>query len=442
MARLTVPPEEPTSTSGREIQGGLDGERRLITAMFADVKGSTALAGQIDTEDWVEIMSHVLQVLSAEIQRYGGEIDRYEGDGLVAFFGLAAAHEDDAERAVLAALAMQEAVQRYAEGLAARQGIELLLRVGLNTGEVIATHVGKAFQHGEATAMGGTLALGARLEPAAEPGTVLAGENTYRLLERSFEWQSMGGIAAKGYSEPVAAYRPLKHRPTPGKRRGIEGLESPLVGRDSEVHALEQAIERLQAGIGGIVTVVGEAGIGKSRLVTEIRKSEYPKSAPDPRSGLQWVEGRCLSYATNTAYQVWLDMVRELLGIAPDDPAAAVRTALAEWVRTFCRDGYEHVYPYIARMMSLPLDEESRAVLRDLGYCYYLEQRLDEAEKVLNRGGILGVFPEAGNWAQVLRPARPGAGRSVGSGGRAARSGCAPARRGARQRGWRPRCGG
>jgi len=365
-------PAQPSSTPLTESESRLEGERRMITAMFAHVKSSTALAGQIDTEDWVEIMRRALQILSAEIHRYGGQVDRYEGDGLVAFFGLSTAHEDDAERAVLAALAMQEAIQRYAQELAERQGadtehpIELLLRVGLSTGEVIATHVGQAWQHGEATAMGRTLDLAARLEPAAEPGTVLVGEHTYRLLERSFEWQPMSGIPAKGYSEPVAAYRPLKHRPMPGKGRGIKGLESPLVGREAEIGALGEAIERLQAGIGGIVTVVGEAGIGKSRLVTEASKSANLKSAPDSRSGLQWIEGRCLSYATNTAYQVWLDIVRRLLRVAPDDLHAAVRGALEESVRTSCPDCYADVYPYVARLLSLSLDKESEAVLQGL----------------------------------------------------------------------------
>jgi class 3 adenylate cyclase/predicted ATPase len=328
--------------------------------MFADVKGSTALAGQIDTEDWVEIMRHALQIMSAEIRRYGGEIDRYEGDGLVAFFGLSTTHEDDAERAVLAALAMQEGIKRYAEELAEEQGIELLLRVGLSSGEVIATYVGEARQHGEATAMGRTVALAARLEPAAEPGTVLVGENTYRLVERCFEWQSMGGIAAKGYSEPVAAYRPLKHRATPGKGRGIEGLESPLVGRDGELMALGKALDSLKRGVGGVVTVTGEAGIGKSRLVAELRKQITGQH-------MQWAEGRCLSYGGSIAYQLWLDMVHGLLGIAPDAPPAAVRTALEEWVQASCPDCYEGVYPYMARLLSLSLDERMEAALRGLG---------------------------------------------------------------------------
>jgi len=364
---VSPPPGDRPEPAEGGIQGELEGERRVITAIFAHITGSTALAGQVDTEDWVEIMSRALHILSAEVHRYGGQVDRYEGDGLVAFFGLSAAHEDDAERAVLAGLAMQEAIKGYAQEPAERQGIELLLRVGLNTGEVIATHVGEAWQHGEATAMGRTIALAARLEHAAESGTVLVGEHTYRLVQRAFEWQVLGGISAQEYSEPVKAYRPLQHRMMLDKGRGVEGLESPLVGRHAEVGALEEAIERLRSGIGGIVTVVGEAGIGKSRLVTEIRKSEHLKSAPDPQSGLQWVEGRCLSYATNTIYQVWLDVVRGLLAVAPDAPPAAVRTALEEWVQAACPDCYGDVYPYMARLLSLSLDERTQAALRDLG---------------------------------------------------------------------------
>ena len=358
-ATQPIPPARPSSPPAGGTERGLEGERRVITVMFADIKGSTALAGQIDTEDWVEIMNHTLQILSAEIHRYGGQVDRYEGDGLVAFFGLATAHEDDAERAVLAALAMQEAVKRYAAELAARQGIELLLRVGLATGEVIATHVGNAFQHGEATAMGRTIALAARLEPAAKPGTVLVSENTYHLAERSFEWQDIGSIAAKGYNEPVPSYRPLKYRATAGKERGIEGLESPLVGRDEELMALRKAIDRLERGIGGIVTVVGEAGIGKSRLVTELRKRATDGAL------VQWVEGRCLSYGGSTAYLLWLNMLRDLVHVAQDALPAAAVDALRTRVQALCPDRFDAVYPYLCRLMSLRLSDEYEAV-RDM----------------------------------------------------------------------------
>ncbi|HUT21566.1 MAG TPA: adenylate/guanylate cyclase domain-containing protein, partial [Anaerolineae bacterium] len=189
------------------------GERRIATVILADVKGSTALAEQIDTETWVEIMRGVFQVLDVEIYRYGGEIDQYRGDGLVAFFGVPPAHEDDAERAVLAALAMQEAIAHHATELRKQydvggQPIALQLRVGVNTGEVVAASVGDQRWHSEDTAMGRAVALAARMETAAAPGTVLVTEQTHRLVAPLFEWEARGEIAVKGIREPVAAYRP------------------------------------------------------------------------------------------------------------------------------------------------------------------------------------------------------------------------------------------
>ena len=164
--------------------------------------------------------------------------------------------------------------------------------------------------------MGRAIAVAARLEPAAEPGTILVSENTYRLVGRSFEWQSMGGIAAKGYSEPVAAYRPLKHRAMPGKERGIEGLESPLVGRDEELIALRKAIDRLERGIGGIVTVVGEAGIGKSRLIAELKKREIMSRAT-------FVEGRAISMGRNLSFHPIIEILKQWASIKEDDGEAA-----------------------------------------------------------------------------------------------------------------------
>jgi class 3 adenylate cyclase/tetratricopeptide (TPR) repeat protein len=343
----------------------LRGERRRVTAILADVKGSTALAERIDVERWVEIMNRVFQILGTEIYRYGGEIDQYRGDGLLAFFGLPTAHEDDPERAVLAALAMQDEIKRYAEELSERERIELLLRVGVNTGEVIAASLGDGRQHREETAMGRAVALAARMETACEPGTVLVTEDTYRLVSAMFEWQALGEIAVKGVSEPLAAYRPLARavhdNAITGRGRGTEGLSSPLVGRDAEVRALREAVERLQSGVGGIVTVVGEAGIGKSRLVAEVRTgvgAVRTLSGISDEPPLQWVEGHCLSYDGSIAYQLWLDMLRGILNVAPDAPPPAVHDALRERVLTLCPGLFDRVYPYLARLMSLSLEEE------------------------------------------------------------------------------------
>jgi class 3 adenylate cyclase/tetratricopeptide (TPR) repeat protein len=356
LAALSSSPQEKGTVE-------LHGERRQATILLADVKGSTELAEQVDTEIWVEIMNRVFHLLGDAIYAFGGEIDQYRGDGLVAFFGAKAAHEDDPERAVRAALAMQEAVKRYAAELKAERGIELLLRIGINSGEVIAAEVGDRRQHSEDTAMGRAIALAARMESAAQPGTVLVTANTYRLTRPLFEWQALGEITVKGVSQPVTVYRPLVAHAVEGKGRGIEGLSSPLVGRDEEMNALRQAIGNLQRGVGGIVTLVGEAGIGKSRLVTELRKQTLEKVV-NPSQGLsvQWVEGHCLSYGGPIAYLPWLDMLRRVLNVTPDAPALTVRDALHAQVQALCPDCFDEVYPYLARLMSLPLEDEYETI--------------------------------------------------------------------------------
>jgi hypothetical protein len=207
------------------------------------------------------------------------------------------------------------------------------------------------------------------------------------LVAPLFEWQALGEITVKGISQSVTVYRPLAPRDAPSRGRGLAGMESPLVGRDAEFRALRQATQRVQSGVGGIVTIVGEAGLGKSRLVAEIRESVLRTSetsedeTPDDGAvsdgsadrvsldspSLQWVEGRCLSYATTVAYQIWLNIVHSLLEIAPDTPTSAVCDALERWIRASSPDLYEEVFPYMARMLSLSLDEETEAQLHGLG---------------------------------------------------------------------------
>jgi class 3 adenylate cyclase len=189
--RLPAPPrdaglQQPAEPIPERAQ--LKGERRRATIVFAGVNGSTALGEQIDVEAWVEIVSRAFHLLRSESRRFGGEVDQHQ-DSLVALFGAKAAHEDDPERAVRAALAMQEAVRRYATELAKQEGIELFLRVGVNTGDVIAHTIGR-HQYGEDTAMGHAIALAARIERSATPGTVLVSEHTYRLVQSLFKWEA------------------------------------------------------------------------------------------------------------------------------------------------------------------------------------------------------------------------------------------------------------
>jgi len=358
-------------------RGQVAKERRLVTILFSDVKDSTAMARSLDPEEVMEIMDGAFDVLIEPVYRYEGTLARLMGDAILAFFGAPLAHEDDPERACRAALGIIEGARKYATRLERERGIRgFNVRVGINTGLVVVGEVGSDLRV-EYTAMGDAVNVAARLESAAEPGTILVCEDTHKLIAHLFETEPTGPIQIKGRAEPVPAYSVLASKAAPLKLRGIAGLESPLVGREAECHALQEAIDRLQAGVGGIVTIVGEAGIGKSRLVAELRKVGANGRSPAQRTGpstslrtglspLQWAEGRCLSYGTSTAYLLWLDMLRGLLGLSVEGSPTALRDALREGVQGTSPEHFDDIYPYLGRLMSLPLEAEAEAAARDL----------------------------------------------------------------------------
>jgi class 3 adenylate cyclase/tetratricopeptide (TPR) repeat protein len=367
-------------------RGQVTAERRMVTILFSDVKGSTALAEDLDPEEVLEIMDGAFDVLIKPIYRYEGTLARLMGDGVLAFFGAPIAHEDDPERACRAALDIIEGARAYAARLEQERGITgFNVRVGINTGLVVVGEIGSDLRV-EYTAMGDAVNLAARMESAAEPGTVLISEATHKLIASLFETEALGPIQVKGKAKPVPVFRVLAAKEVPGKVRGIPGLESPLVGREAELAALGEALERLQAGVGGIVTIVGEAGIGKSRLVAEVRRavaSDSPRCHPERSEGsrvgsaeilrsaqndkpAQWVEGRCLSYGTSIAYLLWVDVLRNLLGLAPGDSPETQGDALREQVQSLCPNRFDDVYPYLARLMSLPLAHQEQSRLDDL----------------------------------------------------------------------------
>jgi class 3 adenylate cyclase len=334
-------------------------ERRAVTMLFSDVQGSTPMAERLDPEEVLEVMDGAFDVLIEPITRYEGTLARLAGDGILAFFGAPIAHEDDVERACRAALDIIAGAQEYAARLQEERGISgFNVRVGIHTGLVVVGEVGSDLRV-EYTAMGDAVNLPSRMEAAAEPGTVLVTEDTHRLIAPLFESEALGPIEVKGKAEAISVYRVLAPRAAVGKPRGIAGLASRLVGREAEFGALQEALERLQAGVGGIITVVGEAGIGKSRLVAEMRKGAAP-------AGIRWVEGRCLVYGESIAYLPWVDMLHALLGMSAEDPPLAVRDALRHWVEVLCPDHFDEVYPYLAHVMSLPPEDEVEAKLQGL----------------------------------------------------------------------------
>jgi ABC-type oligopeptide transport system substrate-binding subunit/class 3 adenylate cyclase len=351
--------------------GEMAGERRMVTILMADIKGSSGMARDLDPEEWMGVMEGAFRVLIEPIARYEGTVARLEGDAILAFFGAPIAHEDDPERGCRAGLEIVEGARGYAARLERERGVSGFgVRVGIHTGQVVVGEVGADLRM-EYTAMGEAPNLAARLEGAAEPGTVLISGATHRFVKPLLETEALEPIKVKGWEEPVAIYRVFAARDEVYKVRGIPGLESPLVGREAECAALQESLERLQAGVGGIVTIVGEAGLGKSRLVAELRNRAQAAQDRSPARGsvglgVQWVEGRCLSYGTSVAYLLWLDVVRALLGVTLEDAAADVRVRLRERVQALCPGSFDDVHHYLARWMSLPLSDEEEAVLRDL----------------------------------------------------------------------------
>jgi class 3 adenylate cyclase/tetratricopeptide (TPR) repeat protein/regulation of enolase protein 1 (concanavalin A-like superfamily) len=327
----------------------LAGEHRWITVLHCELTQVGALLDEVGPEAWAKAMAGTLRIVEEEIRRYGGKVLQRWAEGAAALFGVPTAHEDDAERAVLAALGMQERIQS-APGL----------QVGVDSGEVLVAVAGEHRQ-----VVGPVLALARRASATAAPGTVALGENAYHLVQQLFHWDGTND-AVQG------VHRPLRRKVEVGKARGVPGLYAPLVGRDEELGALQGAVDRLHAGIGGIVTVVGEAGIGKSRLVEEIKKRNPAKrpSAPLRAGPLQgwdvsWVEGRCQSYAGSIAYSLWLDMLRSVLGVPRDAAPTLARDALRARVQALCPDDLDAVYPYLCRLLSLPLEQAYESI-RDL----------------------------------------------------------------------------
>ena len=283
-ARLTrLVAATPAPLAEKMHAAHLAGERKVVTALFADVVGSTALAEHMDAEDWTLIMNRAFDLISQAIHRYEGTIARLMGDAILAFFGAPVTHEDDPARAARAALDLLAAVHEFAREARRDYGIEFAMRVGLNTGPVVVGEVGSDLKY-EYTAMGDAVNLAARMQSAARPMAVLISENTHRFVAPAFECVDLGEIEVKGKSEPVRVYEVVGVKTEPGRLRGLAGLESPMVGRDAELSALLQLSAAAQAGLGRAALVIGEPGLGKTRLIAEWKAASNPQS---PISNLQ-----------------------------------------------------------------------------------------------------------------------------------------------------------
>lgn len=340
----------------------LAGERKIVTCLFADVVGSTSLAENMDPEDWTLIMNQAFDRLTPVIYEYEGTIARLLGDAMLAFFGAPATHEDDPVRAVRASLELLKRARDYAVEVRGKHGIPFELRIGLNTGQVVVGNVGSDLKY-EYTAMGDAVNLAARMQSAARPGTVLISEHTYRFVAPVFDCTDLGAIEVKGKVEPVRVYEVVGPKAQPGRLRGLAGLESPMVGRDAELRSLLQLSAAVRAGLGRAAIIIGEPGLGKSRLIAEWRLATDSSSATD----VQWAEGRCLSYGQNLAYHLLGDLVQSLLGVPPTAEEPERRAALQALVtEAVGPTGALDVYPYLGHMLLMQLEGEALERVRML----------------------------------------------------------------------------
>ena len=329
----------------------LRGERKQVTVMFADISGFTAMSEKLDPEEVRSMINACFERLGAVIDRYGGHIDKFIGDEIMALFGAPVAHENDPERSLRAALDMMGALESFNQEHGHQIPKPLALHFGINTGLVIAGGIGTS-QRQDYSVMGDTVNLAARLEDLSEAGEILVGEGTYRLTAPLFEFEALKPVKVKGKAQPVRVYRLLKAKAIPGGQiRGIEGLYSQLVGRREELVLLNQRFNQVCRGSGGVISVTGEAGLGKSRLISELSINSRMDSQAE------WVEGRALSYGESASYLVARDVLRSMIGIGLEDSSAKAELALRTELEDLLPTRVAEIYPYLAHLLEIHLDE-------------------------------------------------------------------------------------
>jgi len=318
-------PAAPAPASGSALPGASapardngQEERRTVTVLFADISGYTSVAERLDHETVKALVERCLTRFAAEVELYGGRVDKYMGDNVMAVFGAPVAHEDDAERAVRAAFGMQDAMAELNRGFAVEFGFELALRVGVNTGEVLAGRLGDAY-----TVMGDAVNVAARLQAAAPVGAILVGERTQRLSAATIAYGELESLELKGKAERVPAWQALQM--SAARPSGAAGAPATaLVGRSEELARMEGLFERAaRDGAPQLMTVVGQAGMGKSRLLQELELRLRDRSQP-PRIR----HGRCLAFGQGIVYWPLAEMLRAECGIEEGEDAESARAKL------------------------------------------------------------------------------------------------------------------
>jgi class 3 adenylate cyclase/tetratricopeptide (TPR) repeat protein len=357
-------------------RSALEGERKQVTVLFADLKGSMELLAERDPEEARQLLDPVLERMMAAVHRYEGTVNQVMGDGIMALFGAPLAQEDHAVRACYAALAMQAAVQQYAAEVQRSHGVPLQMRVGLNAGEVVVRAIGNDL-HMDYSAIGQTTHLAARMEQMAMPGSILMTSAVLGLTQGYVHVRGLGPVPVKGLDIPVEVYELVG---ASGVRRRLQAAQRGLtrfVGRDTELAALVQALEHADAGHGQVVAGVGEAGVGKSRLVYEFVHSHHTQ-------GWRVLESASVSYGKATPYLPLLDLLRHYCHIEERDDPRTIRAKVTGQVLTL-DEALQDTVPALLWLLEVLPDDSP---FRSLDPPQRRQRLLDALKRVLLRESI------------------------------------------------------
>ena len=334
-------------------RSAMEGERKLVTVLFADVANFTAISEKLDPEEIHEIMDACFKILMDEIHRHEGTINQFTGDGVMALFGAPLAHEDHAQRACHAALAIQNSLDPYSQKLKEDLSIDFRMRIGLNSGPVVVGAIGDDLRM-DYTAIGDTINLASRMQTSATPGAIYVSAHTHRLAKDFFTFSPLGALPVKGKEEPQETFVliSLGEVKTRIEASAVSGL-TPFVGRAKEMAVLTEALDKARSGSGQVVGIVGEAGVGKSRIILEMKRL-FPDMA--------MFEGHCLHYGGSMAYLPVLDILRSYFGIKEGEQEFSIKRKMKERVSQL-DEKVKTILPPLHDLLSLKAGDEAYIAL-------------------------------------------------------------------------------
>lgn len=371
-------------------RGALEGERKIVTILFADVAGFTSLSEKLDAEDIHKIMDGCFRILLDKIHEHEGTVNQFTGDGVMAIFGAPVAHENHAQRACHAALAIQKAMTDYGGKIKNRYGLDFRLRIGLNSGQVIVGSIGDDLRM-DYTAQGDTVNLAARMESSADAGNIRVTAHTYRLARYFFNFKSLGKIQVKGKAEPQQAYQLLEtgEAETRLEASVAKGLTK-LVGRGPEMETLRSALEKIKEKSAQVIDVVGEAGVGKSRLVYEFRKTIG--------SDANFLTGICTHYGRNINFLPIIGLVRQSFlideGMTEEEARHRIRKKAGKRLKS--------MVPFYENLLSLKVDDPMFNSLNPEGRKFGTFEAVKDMLLARSENQPLVVFIEDVHWIDKI----------------------------------------